>query len=533
MERSSVLELLACCALSESLLREFKASPDALADEVVGLWHGVLFSYYETWETMPTARYMAATLKQRLAELSYDKQITQARDIQTTLDLMVQLAKNAPEDVERVGRKLLRQFMTGLLAAEAARKLVANPKNTRQILESSAKTISVIDGVESGRFTELFPDDSLSPDKLIYEPTGVDYVDTFLGGGVVAGEVIGHLAPSGQGKTTLVLQVGWSRVERLLAPYAGRPLESIPWEQIPRVYIFAYEIVVNLVMNLMSNAADIPRATAKMFYINKDQSLLSSSKRRDYKDYEEAMYAGTLDKAIKGQCAWPPAELERFSRVAKITNRLLQVAEFSGANPALMEWATQGVMGIRNYLQTHQDSVGSPGVSFVFADYVGAMVDARITGGAGGVRMEHRNQLIKAAPSELSREVANRFACPVWAAHQLNSEENRKGGGTIPDPRKGDGAGLFHEQCAIALASGMLSNEGVAIYILAKHRREQPVTTQIARLDRQFARWVNARKDYEIVQGRVVKSSEVNKNPQGRVSGRLIPVSGFASEDVN
>lgn len=521
-----MLELMACCALSEPLLRELTLPSSARDDKLFGIWYSTLKQYYESWESLPSISYLRAAITTELQALPFDVQTSMTLEAQVVLKFMEDHAKKPPEEIDKVGRHWLRLWMTQALAAEAVRKLSDNPQSARDIFDQASRQVSVIDGVEAGRFTEVFPDNSLGEEQLVYERTGLDFIDVFCGGGLIAGEVVGHLAPSGQGKTTLVLQLAWSRIERALSQYSHLPLDDIPWEKIPKVYVFAYEIVVNLVMNLMSNAAQIPRNTAKSVYITKDLSRLSTSAKHEYHDYEKRQYGDLLELAARGKAPWPPGELERFQRIARISNQLLQIADFSGANSALTDWAVAGVPGIKNYIQSHQDQVGRPGVDMVFVDYVGAMVDAM-----SNMRKDEESSAIRQAPKQLGRQVAAVFNCPAWAAHQLDTTQNRKQGGSVPQAKDADRCKLFHEQCAICMASGMLTKEGAAVWVLAKNRRDMPVNIQVARLDGPFARWVSANKEFSVVQGMVVSTKEVNSKPVGRVPGGAIAPS-FGNKSI-
>lgn len=431
-----------------------------------------------------------------------------------------------PQKIVDVGKSHMKNYLTFLCSTQLATQLVDAATSPAELLQKATQNIATIAAVEDGRFDEPFQEGQ-SMDTPIFDTTYIDFVDDFCGGGLANGELVGHAAPVGGGKTTLVLQLCWSRMNRILAPYSHVPLEEIPWHTLPRVYMFVYEPVRTLRVNLISGAAQIERSVAMNYWISgSDDKLLSSRERRDYKPHELKMLQPAIDAAAADpKRSYPNGELERLNRVKYTANKLLSLVDFSGENQQLADWAQSGVAGMRNYVESHQQKVGHPGVNIILSDYVGAMIDAEIHGDPKK-RMSDRTNYIRSAPGTMIRELSAPFNCPVWAAHQLNSSENARKGGAVPDPNKADGSGMFLERCTIGVVSGKLTNENIAVYVQAKQRRGDRAAPRVVCLDKTYAMWSAQKAEgYRIVSGQVMRSDEVSSG-EGR-SGFIPPQMGF------
>ncbi len=367
-----------------------------------------------------------------------------------------------------------------------------------------------------------FPNGGLPERRIRFEPTGIDFLDEICGGGLMSGEVIGHAAPIGAGKTTLILQIAWERACQLWSRYSHLELDDIPWHELPMIYAFFFENVENLYANFISHAANISRDVSLRFNIEREEELLSSRARGDHKTYE-LQGGGQFHDGIHNA---PPGELERFRTVVNIANNLIRFVDLSGADSELLDVAEQGVPGIARYIHESQHINDSRGVDIVFVDYVGIMADIGMA--AGNFRSSERHNVIRSIPGQLGIQIANHFRCPVWAAHQLNSEQNDQRGGTIPKPNRTDGSHMFLETCASGFASGRLTDDNVAVFVSGKNRRSERPRPVLAALSRDFARWHSADQTHVLQDGEVIKKSERAFQAKTRLPTRP----GFATESL-
>lgn len=466
---------------------------------------------------MPSVEIMQMHLEGALGQLQQDDPNAAGElipPVKRTLQYVVAYCKQGynVDQLTKTGQLRLREYLEHLRRSQLQTQLAGEEEDFSAVLEKATTDLATIKAVEEGRFEVPFPEGT-SIEAPKFEATFIDFVDELCGGGLANGEIVGHSAPVGSGKTTLILQLAWARISRLLSKYKRVPLDQVPWEELPHIYLFVYEPVRNLLVNYISNAANIERETALRFWTSgSDLSILSSRERRDYKKHELAFLGPAIEEAKKNSnTSWPNGELERLQWVTAASNRLLSIVDFSGENPALAEWAGMGVIGIRNYLEAHQQREKNRGVDIALVDYVGAMIDTQIS--VNNLRLSDRANHIRMAPGDLVREVAAKFSCPVWAAHQLNSQENARSGGTIPDPSKNDGSGMFLERCTIGFASGKLTRENVAVYVHAKQRRGTLLPPKVIALDRRYAQWsAKLAEGYAISSGQVLRSDEISKS---------------------
>lgn len=522
LNASRQLELLACVLINGQFLKEVLGLDEELRerfDLFSQMWVEEVGNYFELYEDLPDLDYFKGLLGSRIGQdpdvvVQQEQAALALRALQAARE-MLKLEDKAK--VLDAGRKLLRAWLEKTEVQVLSAGLADADIDIKAVLEASTKRLTRITSVEAKRFSVPFENGLIFPSNN-YQATGISFIDQLCGGGLCGGEVIGHSAPIGSGKTTLCLQVAWSRVQQIMAPYRGVPIEDIPFERLPRVYGFFYEMVVNLLPNFVSCAANIHRNTMEQYFTadskmtpEERMSILSSSARRDYKEYEMASWPEGMEaEARAGRRPWPKGELERFERVAQIANKLLMLVDFSGNNVDLSDWAGDAVVGMKSFLEGHQDKENNPGVNFVLCDYVGIMCNRWQSGSKDSfVRRSDRHQLLKDAVSQMVQHIAAPYNCPVWAAHQLNSTENKREGGLAPNPMNNEGTGMFLENCAVGFASGVLARkENAAVFVHAKQRRGNLVNNFICELGRDYARWSDAGDKYHLVNGQLMNKNE-------------------------
>lgn len=510
-------QLAACFLLNRHLLEDFlsaEKSKSAWAEEKgMKLWVEGLDRFYELMGRPPSITAFKAMLNNLYKQAPWtqdysDETATQVgilRGAVATAESFEE--KNKPEDIERMGRKLLQQYLYFLLRTKLTDRL-SSGADMAKVLSGAQKEMTHIGGLDGSRFKKPFPMNDFPSRKMSFAPTGIDFVDSFLAGGMLSGEVIGHAAPIGSGKTTLVLQVMWSRAQQQLAQFHGKPLSEIPLTKLPHIYGFFFEHVELLYANFISNAAGIPRKTMEQYALSKDRAVFSTSMSENYKKYEISLFGKDIEEAKRKGGQLPFGEFERMQWAAAVANDLISFIDFSGGDESLSDWASQGVDGMAAYIKAHQHVQDNPGVNVCMLDYVGAMVEVATSSGHYNVR--DRINVLKSIPTHMTRLITGPFRCPAWASHQLNSEQNDRDGGTIPNPNKTDGCHMFLENCAMGFASGKLTEDGnVAVYVAGKNRRSERPKPMLSKLDHTYARWIGANDSHQLVEGRVLSKAEV------------------------
>lgn len=534
-------QLMACLALCDSLFRRarpwFSKLQNSEQDEAgFNLWVSALESYFEQWEKLPDLNTLIQLAGPMRGKADYESSLVIDRDCAAAATLVSSWSATADqEELFRVGIDLFAEYSKVRIGMRAVRALESRPDSGHLEADRLRGDYISLEALNGSIFESNFPEGDVPamPDD-VYQPVGIPFVDSLCGGGLISGEVVGHCAPIGQGKTTLILQLIWARASRVFAWEAKKAKEenrAVVWKGLPYIYFFAFESVRTLMATFVSNAANIPRNTAlELTLRGKNRSGLSSAARRDYKEYEVKLFAQQLEKAARGEAKWPAGELERFEHVVKVSDACIRLVDFSGHDEKLLEWSQRGVNGMRDYLDAHQSAIGRPGVNFVALDHVSAMTDTLV--GSGVLKDSDKTSFIKRTPNTLSRMIGNAFSCPVWAAHQLSPDENIKAPGSVPNPVGSSGSKMFLEYCSVGFASGMLSRESIAAFKLGKQRRLSTAEADIylGRLDKHCARWIRA-DDYVIANGAIMPRNELggSKLPPGARS--KIPISGSFEDD--
>lgn len=541
-----LFELIACCTRSAGIVRDLLAKPEEIQadyDPLLAMFLRVLGTQLDIFDELPSLEHLKIGLQSQIDE-EEDSQIKAAvvGAAKRVFICVEDLKKKTDAQVDKIGRELMAQYLKKIRLDQLKQELAEeeSEKDGAQVIEKAMQDLSSIAASRANVFADEWnlTQEDLESDYTSFEPTYIDFIDTFCDGGIASGEVVGHSAPIGQGKTTLVLQICWSRIMGLLAKEnlsSMENLQSIDWSRFPIVYGFFFEKVINLVPSVVSNAALIPRDRAINYYIKtrRDPLTLSSKQRQDWQPYERKLFAEQFRRWAAGDGPAPDGELERAQRVQFIASKLFRMADFSGASQEVLEWAEAGVRGMRNYIDAHQNFLGGPGIDFICCDYVGALADVWKRSSDRMIRNMSRTELLKTIVTSLGIDLASPLNCPVWAAHQLNSIENKRAGGFIPDPTNNEGTGMFLERCAVGIASGKLTSEGVAVFVNAKQRRSAERQPIIVQLSKQFARWDGINRRYAIIDNQIVDKDTEVSTARGRSKRFRVPPSvGPATEDA-
>lgn len=541
-------QLMACFLLSDRLYKMYRkwaeiVNPRMTADEAgLIIWTRAIEGYYQKWNAMPDVPTLQALAQPLVVDIRDDEQMAAVnRDCMAAMTIASSWLSNqklSTAEVVSQGRYLLGNYLKRRLSVIYGERMQQRPQAVAQLAEELQQHLASVDGAVGAEFQSLFPGGYFPERKAgAFAPVGIGFIDEMCGGGLLDGEVVGHMAPIGQGKTTLVSQVCHSRCmgivgQRIKEARAAK--REIDLRHVPQIYFFVYEQVENLQANYVSNAAMIPRDICmKALYLGREQTPFSSAAKQNWKKYERKMFAAQFEQCRKLEqlgspdIKWPNGEMDRFQEAVRYIDAMVRIVDFSGHTASLRGYAEDGVMGMRNYIDAHQESIGNPGVDFIAIDFVGALVDLGVA--SGQYRPQDRTDIIRTMPNDLGRMLAGRYHCPVWAAHQMGPSEQKRKGGTRPDETAGQGSGMFLTYCAVGIASGKLTSENVAVYVLSKQRRLQVTAADVylGRLDNMFARWVPA-TGFSFHDGAVVPVGEVSRSSRG---GKFkIPPAGGVSE---
>lgn len=339
-----------------------------------------------------------------------------------------------------------------------------------------------------------------------FMPIGNPLFDMFAGGtGPATGDVIGHAAPSGGGKSTLSSQVA------LAATMLEMARAKVDKRRPGVTYIINYEQVLDPMTHILANGAKVPRDTIEL-YLNSpaDTGVLSSG--RDYKKYELKWFKRQLSMADGKKVPYPLAERERIDKLRRQLADSLYIVDFSGSRQDLAKYGTGFVDGALEFIEEHQLSMDRPGVTAVFMDYASAM--ARLYLGRAGRRNNQDTEYTLL--TDLSLQTKHKITVPMrcfgLVSQQLAADEGARAGGTRAEPSKFKGCKAFSENCDFAFVNGKRTDDTeLAIFSQAKVRRGKPQPDLIGKLDGEFSNWQLATGDLTIAGNRIIERTEAMK----------------------
>lgn len=380
-------------------------------------------------------------------------------------------------------------------------------------LTDAAVAADVVSG--STDANESFPDGWDTSIKLDLWSTGVPFLDDFLNGGQVGGEVYGLLGPTGSAKTTLSAMLAAEAVGQ----FAAQALNGGPTKL---AFVFSYEAPKKeLQQRTLGYAARIPRKTMESME-SMEKSLSRSTQLKPYEQVKKAFLA-----LAPGQL--PQGEYERaLPRVAEFKKHLVFI-DFSGKELGAAGTGYVEEIERRIALECKRREAIC---GLVNVDYIGAMASRYRM--AKGLKPEHDIGLIGGAPDALRVRIASQFNAPVWCFHQLSGQANKRGELVRSHHSDAKGCSLFAENTDFCGTLGRPGLDGAALIGFDKHRRSAQKPDQIVRIDGEFYRVEAANEMYcrDPQAGRLVLKSDYERVRGSMPESVVADVSNSANLDA-
>jgi len=509
MTKAAMRRLFGAVCVDEALFRRAK---EAIGDKTVAeedrMYKFVLDEVAEHWEqynTMPDLGTLRSSIQ---ADLSDDFTASQ-EDIDECAEILA-----AAKAVQGLSDKARAKYVAAshrdldVVIQEVYRLeiLIRIGRGDLSIsLHESQQQLREALATQSDRFDSPFLGELDERPPGRFTLTGNRLIDMYTNNtGPATGDILGHAAARGAGKSTCVGMVACDVAgnERAAAKRENRE---------PRfVYIFNYEKIEDPMTHALSYAGKIPRDTIEEFIYTKDLSNFSTG--RNYKPYERELFARMIRRAERDEGPYPLTEIGRLAATRKKLSKNLMLANFTGAKPEFKKMSEGFVKGILEFIESHQLACGSPGVEAVFLDYAGTCARAHLRSPKPERMGESaERKLIEDLPFQLKNLIANPLQCFGWISHQLAAVEADKAAGTRPNPNAFKDCKSFAENCDYAFVNGKPTpDEGIAIFVHSKSRRGQERPDQIAKLVGDFCHWIPVESGYSIVNGRVMDAEAAN-----------------------
>lgn len=491
----------------------FRRAKEVLADKPLGDENAVYglvledtIEYWDKHHSLPPLDILRSNLQADLAQdlAAVEDDAVECSEVLAVAKSIVKTRRKDPQAYARqrsVGNAMFNTFVEEVFRKHIHAKIVKGDLSTLLVEAQFELRQAMASG--NDRFTNPFLKPIVPGTTGRFTLTGNRLIDMYTGGtGPASGDVVGHAAARGGGKSSLIntAAVDVAANERIRAAKENRP---------PRyVYIFNYEMIEGPMTQAISYPAGIPRHTVDTFtYENRIDQF---STGRAYKDYEKKRFGSLIRKAMQGKAPYPMAEFERFMHAREQNGQNLWIADLTGRDPEFAKMGTAFVDGVVDFIATHQLGIDSPGVEAVFLDYAGTMCRAHMRT-LKRVGDSTERKLIEDLPFQLKTKIANPMRTWVWIAHQLAAVEAEKKGGTRPSTTKFKDCQSFAENCDYAIVNGKpIKETGLAIFVHSKSRRGSEQPDQIGRLIGEYCHWQPVETGYTIVNDQILSSKEAS-----------------------
>lgn len=455
--------------------------------------------HYDEYEKLPPKDIFATELNSWVENFDGDIAEHQLESADRILAKFVALTKesrteNRPK-VVKYTKRLLEQVVQASVESLVSNKGVL--AGLPELLQESIAKIERIHSIDSTDISEPFPDDFDKMEVIKPISTGIDFLDTFMKGGHVAGEVYGFCAPYGVCKTTIACQLTVNAANYYQAQQNTGLITTLPV-----AYYVAYEEELPLVRpRFLSYAANCH----KDLIAEGKWDKMSNMKKKNYKPYEKTRYKSMFDRNMK-----VPGELERVKTAKDQLNKNMRVIDFSGHDRALYDTSGDMEQGIAKVIARHQQSAGNPGVAMVAIDYAGAAADrhCQIHNKDPDRQLRH---LLGRFPLRVSNSIAKKLSCPVWIFHQMDTKANSRKAGIVPAITDVSEAKNFMENCVYGFMVGTQTKDHLAVLACVKQRRSEKREPVVIRIDGAFGRVLGTDGAYRLDRGRIVSARDLHK----------------------
>lgn len=461
---------------------------DQISEKGLAVVWSVVLDIYDVDDQLPSKEALETEISARLEgdpSMLNDEQID---DVDDLLELAFSI------DEAALNKKVAMRYAARMLEEYVQRSIQRHTSqgslvNLPDVLDMFKTELEVAKTLDQGEAKPFFPEDIGQLKPIVIEPSGVPWLDYYMGGGMAKREVYGFLGPYGSCKTTLAVMLAINRVKYEQYKLAQQGLTG-PY---PIVYLVAWEEESEqLQLRAISYEARVHKDS-----LNGEDWLSRLSSEGNYKPYERAIYKKKLSE---GQRVF--GERERIRAAMRMLNKNLVNLDFTGAWAPYREASTQLGDGVAQVIAADQDFRGSPGVSMVVLDYAGAAAERAIS--ARNLDYDRNlRHFIGKMPINCKNKIAIPFDCPVWIMHQTGTEAQSRSSGSIPKPTDAAEARNFLENLNFGFLLGTVTAEQTCGLACHKQRRAAKLPPKVLQIDGSFARVHDASERYVIGESKI------------------------------
>jgi hypothetical protein len=422
-------------------------------------------------------------------------------------------------------KNILMQSRDGAFAADMGDILQQTVDRSQRISALNANPVGSVAMPDIGNYVNT---------PVQYNKTGLPFVDEWING-TRDGDCNGLIGPYQAGKSTLLRQLAIARAEQCVneAALTGQPPKL--------VFFFSYEEPIDkFKYSVWACASHIPRSRLEELADYREFS--TDDKLEPY----EQQYYMNLQQTATGSPTEQTVilgEQSRWELAQSWMNKSLMLCDMSGSNPQLGFGVGSGYVDelvgvIEMNLLERQALCGG-----VYIDYAGIMVRRYLAAHSVDDDRNRRTKL-SSISDQLRQQVAERYNCTVWLAHQVSGEANKKSPTTpLHHADAGESRSLAENMAVCGCLSNKCTETGCTILNWSKVRYAfKPERPPIIQIDGTFSRMIDVRDKYMInsakkkfvskKEGEILHGDVEQAKTKSRRQGRIAQTSGLLSEDL-
>ena len=474
----------------------------------------VVCEHFDEHNELPAGEHVTTAINARMRE---DEMLMVAKEEVEALDHFLAWAFWMEESALRVNVAMsyLRRFLQEKLARKVQGVFSEGymPESMFSLMQTFTEQASKLEVLDSAGLDEPFAEGWDDPEEVPEKvTTGLDFLDTFMGGGAAIGETHGVLGPYMGGKTTIFVQLSVALAEHFYTQWEASEQRGVR----KVVYYFTWEEPpFSLRLRALSSSGRISRDNLEKALEAHDYTLLSTTGALE--EYERRLFA---DKLEQGEPT--PGEIERFSAAKETLNQTWRIVDMTGNDPKHPGRGIGLVDEVVAVIQQDQATLKrrgeNCGVAGVFVDYVGAAVERHID--ANDINRDQLRHFINQWPFHMGQKVGVKFKCPVWSAHQLSPQANTKRPGETPKHTDSSEGRAFGQNVDFCFVLGNSTQDNILLCACTKHRRrEKPKGPAILKLEGILSRMVDQSGKYVRKGGDIVRRDEARQVTDGSARG--------------
>lgn len=390
-----------------------------------------------------------------------------------------------------------KQFLEELLVMTARDEMFKDntvPVALDELFVKHEAEFSKIRTLDAKAIPALFRDGWDKVHKLVMTKTNVAMIDTFLGGGGMAGEVIAIMAPYGSCKTTLAVQVAanWCKLARQLEKQGANKDGKRPVAVFGSTEMVAGECQ----RRLLSYLAKIPTKRLRTI-LSSDEGIESACKNKKPASTKETAYEKRVFRKAMEAGDGFKNEYKRILSAVALVNTYFIFIDLTGGEDSVVS-GFGGVADMQSALaaeiRRRKDTIYPIGIVL---DHASAMANRMIE---GGYEVDQLRHILRVIPDQVGKKLAKPYKCPALVFHQLSGDANNRG--PAADIHHTDAAeckafGEFADFCIVG-GKPTQDNRQLQRFNCTKHRREPPRGHAIVKIDGTYSQ-VKDRSDMYVV----------------------------------